>query len=491
MRPVKPVKPLKLVATSQRTSRPDYPEMPADSSFEAGIMHLVSNKRERWAIKSGEVDAIVDPVSCRVILFPRAQMAMRERKLKFHNLLELESDGYWQQDNLFRFIADTGAFTFTDTGQGSDANLIGKTFWDLPLVNRSSVDWQTHRTQLEWRAIFRDMELGYVNHAGEQRVISVSGEPMYDEESRFTGYHGITRDITARKLAEAVPPESDRFASATLDALAARVCVLDENGTIIGANHAWRSFSESNAGCGAGAAEGDNYLAACGQHDGNDSVDLSAMAAGIRQVITGKREQFQHEYTCVLPAGQQWFMVTVTRILPQAAARAIVSCVDVTGFKRVEQLLRLEHVVASSLADADNTAAGIQAVIRTLCVIQQWDCGCYFQKDHLTGGLTLVESWGMPAENVQQLMTKSANELTGKVCETGQLFSLASGAANVTVPQTAVIDGALVFPVCHAGSIQGALAFAGSRMRSPDNRLLQAVKGIGRQLGEYLHRQHF
>ena len=33
----------------------------------------------------------------------------------------------------------------------------------------SEADWQTHRQQLEWRAIFRDLEVRRVDRAGEVR----------------------------------------------------------------------------------------------------------------------------------------------------------------------------------------------------------------------------------------------------------------------------------------------------------------------------------
>ena len=36
------------------------------------------------------------------------------------------------------------------------------------------------------------------NKAGELRYLSVSGEPLFDEQGRFRGYHGIGKDITDR-----------------------------------------------------------------------------------------------------------------------------------------------------------------------------------------------------------------------------------------------------------------------------------------------------
>ncbi|MHB8536259.1 MAG: PAS domain-containing protein, partial [Sulfuricaulis sp.] len=312
-------------------------DTPAGPGFEAKILRLVKGAHERNAIKSGQVDAIIDPASGRAILLPEAQAALLERKARFRSLMELSTDGTWEQDEHYRFVAHAGAAI--GSARTGDAGILGKTLWDLPFDNGSEIDWQTHRTQLEWRAIFRDLELSYVNQAGGLRTISLSGEPMYDRQGLFKGYRGITRDITAHKQAESAPPESARFARATLDALAAQVCVLDAAGTIITANTAWRVFAASHRGIGADISEGSNYLAACGRIIGNERVDAVAMESGIRQVIAGERELFRYEYFCEPPSGPRWFMASVTRLHGDSAARAIVSYEDITEIKRAEQLL--------------------------------------------------------------------------------------------------------------------------------------------------------
>lgn len=463
--------------------------------FDAKILRLVKGTRERSAIKSGQVDAILDPASGRAILLPDAQAALLERKARLHGLMDLSSDGIWEQDEYYRFVAHAGAAIGSE--HSGDASILGKTLWDLPFDNGSEIDWQTHRTQLEWRAVFRDLELCCVDRAGKQRVISLSGEPVFDAQARFKGYRGITRDISAHRQVQTAPPESDRFARATLDALAARVCVLDAAGTILMANTAWRVFTDS----GAGVREGGNYLAACAQIDGNERVDAIAMAAGIRQVIAGEREVFRYEYFCDTPSGPCWFMASVTRLHGDSAARAIVSYEDITGPKLAQQLLGLEYSVARCLADATDTAAAVHAVIRAVCETQNWNCGRYFRLDSATGVLSQDGSWGMPGAGVEQFLEKSHGAvfrpgagLAGRVCQSGQPLWILSGSKDARASQTALahetgMEGAFVFPVIAEDKTIGVLAFASRTVREPDDRLLQAVQNIGHQLGQFLQRQ--
>ncbi|MHB8535630.1 MAG: PAS domain S-box protein [Sulfuricaulis sp.] len=474
-------------------------DTPAGPGFEAKILRLVKGARERNAIKSGQVDAIMDPASGRAILLPEAQAAMLERKARFRSLVELSTDGHWEQDEHYRFIEHTGAAI--GGARTGDVGILGKTLWDLPFDNSSEIDWQTHRTQLEWRAIFRDLELCYQDHAGRMYIISLSGEPMYDRQGLFKGYRGITRDITAHKQAESAPPESDRFARATLDALATQVCVLNAAGTIILANTAWRVFAASHRGIGADVSEGSNYLAACGRIIGNERVDAVAMESGIRQVIAGERELFRYEYFCEPPSGPRWFMASVTRLHGDSAARAIVSYEDITEIKRAEQLLRLENSVARCLADANSTSTALQAVIRAVCETQRWDCGQYFRLDPAADKLSLDEFWGMPVAGIEQFMEKSRDVvfrpgagLAGRVFLSGQPLWVLNGSKDARVSQTALahemgLDGAFVFPVIAETGTIGVLAFAGRTVREPDDRLLQAVHRIGQQLGQFLQRR--
>lgn len=340
------------------------PRSSARPGFEKVVLRLVKGGPERLAIEAGQIDAIIDTVSGSAILLPEAQRALVERKARLRSLIALCSDWTWEQDEHYRFAARAGA------GVGSsgfdDARIIGKTLWELPFDNMSEADWRTHRTQLEWRAAFHDLELRHVDRAGEARCISLDGEPVFDEQERFKGYRGTARDITARKQTEALVQGSNRHARSALDALAAQICVLDAAGTVIMANQAWCASTAVNGSIGAGVREGANYLAVCDNAAGNERADGSAIAAGIRQVIAGERGLFSHEYACDSPPGQCWFVLTSTGYRGDGAGRAVVSRENITERKRAEQLQGLDYTAANQGPAASREPANRVSVANSL-----------------------------------------------------------------------------------------------------------------------------
>ena len=467
------------------------------SSFQKAILRVVKGAPERLAIEAGEIDAIIDPGSGSAILLPAAQRALIERKAGFRNLIGLAFDWYWELDDRYRFVSHRGA---ADDAHGfAEEGMIGKTLWDLSIDNMSDDDWRTHRQQLEWRAIFRDLEIRRVSRSGEVRYLSASGEPIFDDRNQFKGYRGVTRDITERRQAEALLQEPRRFDRAILDALDAPIAVLGETGAVLMANVAWRAAVKS--GVNTAVAVGSNYLVAWDDACGDQQVDGKPIAAGIRQVLAGERAVFRYDYACNSPAERSWFALSVTGIAGSDPARAVVSYEDITERKRGELLLGLELSVARCLADADSVTAALQSVIRTICETQGWDCGRYFCMDQSASVLRFVESWGVPSAVIEQFLDKSRGMvfrpgagLAGRGYQSAQPLWMLDSPRGVRASTMALApetsdNGAYVFPVTLADKVIGVLAFSGSKVREPDDRVLHALRSIGSQLGRFLLRQ--
>lgn len=292
----------------------------------------------------------------------------------------------------------------------------------------------------------------------------------------------------------------DRAARNSFEDLATEIGVLDAHGVVLSANAAWRDAAAR--GClGAGLAEGESYLAACDGAAGMDRLDGLAIAAGVRQVIAGERKQFRYEHSCRLAGRRSWFQLDVTRASGDPAARAVVSREDISGRKSGELLLGLEYDVARVLAEASDARAALRGTIRAMCEALAWDCGRYFRLDPEASVLRFHEGWGVPTPAVGQFLERSHGVvlrldagLKGRVYRTGQPLWVVpgtahSGMAPAALPPETDGDGAFIFPVTRENRTTGVLAFSGRNIHEPDDRMLQAARAIGSQLGGFLHRQ--
>ena len=139
--------------------------------------------------------SVVQDISAR----KQAEAKVQRSEQRFRNLVELSSDWYWELDAELRFREFGGRHE----GDRFKAVLLGRLAWEIPGTEGDNGGWSSFRGKLEGRQRFRDFEYAYTTGNGKRRHICVSGEPLFDADGRFDGYRGVSRDITARKEAEA------------------------------------------------------------------------------------------------------------------------------------------------------------------------------------------------------------------------------------------------------------------------------------------------
>ncbi|WP_295990826.1 response regulator [Rugamonas sp.] len=116
---------------------------------------------------------------------------LRASEARFQRFAELSTDWYWEQDVNSKLTNWSGPVTDM-VGIGHDSNSKG---WD-----------PAEKAQLEQniaeRKPFLDFIYSRTAPEGIVQYLQVSGEPIFDESSRFVGYRGVGRDITqmANKL---------------------------------------------------------------------------------------------------------------------------------------------------------------------------------------------------------------------------------------------------------------------------------------------------
>jgi PAS domain S-box-containing protein len=174
---------------------------------------------------------------------------------------------------------------------------------------------------------------------------------------------------------------------------------------------------------------------------------------------------------------------------------------DITRQKRGEQLLRLQHAVTRSMAEASGPADGIVGALQAVCESEGWDLGQFWRLDPAGGPMRRFAYWVMPgiaaaqrfAEESRDVEVKEGAGLVGAVWRTNQPLWLPDltqdpRARRKALAQETGLRAALLCPVAFNGGVIGVLSFACRKIRPPDEDLLQALMAVTAQLGLYVRR---
>lgn len=141
--------------------------------------------------------SVVEDISAR----KQAEQAMKDSEARFRSLTELSSDWYWEMDTDYRFVRFEGRDR--DFINNLRKDYLGKRGWETEVEMADDENEAVLMNELmDERKSFRDIVGKRILEDGTVRYSSVSGEPLFDENGEFTGYRGLSRDITEQKLAE-------------------------------------------------------------------------------------------------------------------------------------------------------------------------------------------------------------------------------------------------------------------------------------------------
>lgn len=123
-----------------------------------------------------------------------------------------------------------------------------------------------------------------------------------------------------------------------VDALPVNLAVLDDEGTILWSNRAWREFGEANDIALRPETIGVNYLDVTAAADDEYAQQAES---GLREVLAGDRTDFDLEYPCHSPDEKRWFLMRAAPFTHRHRRGAIVAHVDITA--RVESEYETER----------------------------------------------------------------------------------------------------------------------------------------------------
>lgn len=125
-----------------------------------------------------------------------------------------------------------------------------------------------------------------------------------------------------------------------IDSLSSHIAVIDEHGTILAVNKAWKIFAAANPPIQENVSEGANYLLVCDKAIGEDAFEAHEFARGIRSVLSGDTPLFEMEYSCHSPTERRWFIGRVTPLSRKASYQAVIVHEDITSRHEAEEKLK-------------------------------------------------------------------------------------------------------------------------------------------------------
>lgn len=219
---------------------------------------------------------------------------------------------------------------------------------DLPVtLNRLRAYFAQPNTphEVEYRMRHKD---------GSWRWIYTRGESMPKQNGEHVRMLGCHVDITEIKnLTESVR-SSEMFLQSAFGALDLHTVVVDQSGTIVLADQAWREFAKNNGGNFSRVLEGANYLEVCDKA-ASSCNEAKPVAQLLRAALAGLPPSLPIEYPCHSPTEKRWYLFGVRGFIHEGKRYAVVTHQNITAMK----LMALREAETKQREAAANIAASV------------------------------------------------------------------------------------------------------------------------------------
>ena len=170
-------------------------------------------------------------------------------------------------------------------------------------------------------------------------------------------------------------------------------------------------------------------------------------------------------------------------------------------FAAADNLQRVEHSVARILAERDQPVEVYEAVLEVVGSSLGWELGAVWESGRGDRRLRCIRTWhaGEGAPEFQALNERitllPGEGLPGRVFESGEPVWMIDAPEDANFPRADIarragLHAAFGFPLLSPKGVVGMMEFFSRDLRQPDERLLETMRELGSQIGQYVARRH-
>jgi diguanylate cyclase (GGDEF)-like protein/PAS domain S-box-containing protein len=191
-----------------------------------------------------------------------------------------------------------------------------------------------------------------------------------------------------------------------------------------------------------------------------------------------------------------------------AAATALLLGAVISEREASARRRHAEHLVTQALADVADINDATRQILQIVCERLDWDVGLVWRVNRGADRLECLDVWSRPPARRPGFETISRGRtfapgvgLPGRVWADNAPFWIVDVRDDPTVPHAPSVPGAsagasdgllsaLAFPIAVGADVLGVFEFLASAARQPDADVLQTMKAVGAEVGQFLARKH-
>ncbi|MEK6245829.1 MAG: EAL domain-containing protein [Pseudomonadota bacterium] len=313
----------------------------------------------------------------------------------------------------------------------------------------------------------------------------------------------ITEDL---RNSEARLAAAQRMTQQLIEALPNPIYFKDTDGRYLGVNKAWEAYFGTPRDAFLGKTVSDLYP---------DNPEVAERLQATDQALWDRPATPQvHETSITTPDGRHheaiYYKATFARA-DGGVAGLIGTIIDITERKHAERRQAMEHAVTQVLAKAETLTEAAPRIIQTICETLGWACGAHWRWDEEAQVLRCAETWHVDAVEVADFITATFTTINEAPAWHGEAPRTTTGGlvrrvwidgAPVWFSDVTRVSGfrrgpdaakaglhcAFGFPIMAGTQPLGVMEFFSRKIAQPDEALLQVVRAIGSQIGQFVVR---